>query len=89
MNEFFDELGTLFVNAAKKRGATIEKPMLDPKISDALLELAKVVSHTRERMFAPLACYIAGLAAEDASKQTKIDIADFVKEVRVALETKT
>ena len=89
MNEFFDELGTLFVNASRKRGATIDKPMLDPKTSDALLELAKVVSHTRERMFAPLACYMAGLATASAEAKTKIDIADFVKEVRVALEPKT
>ena len=52
-----------------------------------LLDLARVVAHSRERRFAPLACYMAGIAiAQMQMKQPEIDIAEYVKAVRVALE---
>jgi len=89
MNPFFDEIGVLFVDEAKKRGVTIQTPKLDSKASSALLDLAKVVSHSRERMFAPLACYLAGIAGANAqAQQPNFDIAEYVKEIRNALEPK-
>jgi len=65
MNQFFDELGGLWVTEAEHRGAKIAAPVLDPRVALELLELARVAAHTRERRFAPLACFMAGVAAED------------------------
>ena len=67
----------------------IEAPVLDPKIAEELLELARVVSHSKERRFAPLATYTAGMAAErlqEAKPEDPEAIAAFIREVREALE---
>lgn len=64
MNEFFDDLGKRWAAAAKSRGAQIEAPTLDARVALELLELARTAAHTRERRFAPLSCYLAGVAAE-------------------------
>lgn len=37
-------------------------PPLTPEETDAVLDLTKVVAHTAERYYAPLAAYAAGLA---------------------------
>src|SRR2546423_15046383 len=62
MNEFFESLGKSWRKAAERRGAKIDDPTLDPKVAEELLELARVVAHTKERRFAPLAAYTAGQA---------------------------
>ena len=64
MNPFFDDLGSRFTTAASQRGATIAPPTLDPAVAAELLELARVAAHTQERRFAPLASFLAGVAAE-------------------------
>jgi hypothetical protein len=64
VNSFFDELGGRFANAAARRGFEIEAPTLDPAVAQELLELARVAAHTQERRFAPLASFMAGVAAE-------------------------
>jgi hypothetical protein len=55
-----------------------------------LLELARVAAHTQERRFAPLTCYLAGIAAERLRTATPAvddaDVATFVQEVRQKLE---
>jgi hypothetical protein len=89
MNEFFESLGRRWTKAAERRGVKIEQPKLDPKVADELLQLAAVVSHTKERRFAPLATYTAGLAAErlqEAKPEDPEAIAAFIKEVREELE---
>ncbi len=90
MNEFFDHLGELWVEAAKKRGQDIAKPGLDSRIALELLELARVAAHTQERRFAPLSSYLAGVAAERlrAAKKDVDDgeIAAVIQEVRKQLE---
>ncbi len=89
MNEFFGSLGKLWTKAAERRGVKIEEPRLDPKVADELLQLAAVVSHTKERRFAPLATYTAGMAAErlqEAKSEDPEAIAGFIREVREALE---
>jgi uncharacterized protein DUF6457 len=90
MNQFFDELGVLWVTEAEHRGANIAAPVLDPRVALELLELARVAAHTRERRFAPLACFMAGLAAERLrSAKPGVDegvIAAFIQEVRQKLE---
>jgi len=90
MNEFFESLGKLWTKAAERRGVKIEEPRLDPKVADELLQLAAVVSHTKERRFAPLATYTAGVAVErlrEAKSEDPEAIAAFIREVREALES--
>jgi hypothetical protein len=89
MNQFFESLGRLWTKAAERRGVKIEEPSLDPKVAEELLQLARVVSHTKERQFAPLATYVAGIAAErlqEAKPEAPEAIAAFIREVRQALE---
>lgn len=90
MNHFFDELGGLWVTEAEHRGARIASPVLDPRVALELLELARVAAHTRERRFAPLACFMAGVAAERLRNAKpgvdEGDIAAFIQEVRQKLE---
>jgi Domain of unknown function (DUF6457) len=90
MNPFFEALGQDWVDAARRRKATIEKPGLDAGIALELLELARVAAHTQERRFAPLTSYLAGIAAERlrVAKPDLDDaaIAEFIQEVRKKLE---
>ena len=89
MNEFFESLGRRWKKAAERRGVKIEEPKLDPKVAEELLELARVVAHMKERRFAPLATYTAGMAAErlrEAKPEDAEAIAAFIKEVREELE---
>lgn len=54
-----------------------------------LLELARVAAHTQERRFAPLASYMAGVAAERLRAASGADaraIAELVREVRQEVE---
>ncbi|HEV8228934.1 MAG TPA: DUF6457 domain-containing protein [Candidatus Limnocylindria bacterium] len=90
MNEFFSSLGKRWTSAASRRGAAIEEPTLDADVASEILELARVTSHTRERRFAPLASFVAGVAAERlrASKGTMdpAAVAAYIREVREELE---
>jgi len=90
MNQFFESLGQDWVDAAQRRGATINKPALDSRVALELLELARVAAHTHERRFAPLTCYQAGLAAESLrAARPDMDgeaVAEFIQEVRQKLE---
>jgi uncharacterized protein DUF6457 len=89
VNEFFESLGRRWRAAAERRGVTIDSPELDSKVALELLELARVAAHTKERRFAPLASYTAGVAAERlrVAKGADADaIADYVREVRQELE---
>lgn len=62
MNPFFEELGRRLVAVAADRGATISAPELDADLSRELLDLTRVVAHTQERRFGPLAAYLTGVA---------------------------
>ena len=64
MNAWFDALGRRFKEAARKEGVEIAQPELDAQVADEVLELARVAAHSKERRFAPLACFMAGVAAE-------------------------
>jgi hypothetical protein len=89
VNEFFESLGKRWQRAAGRRGARIEEPNLDPKIAEELLELARVVAHTEERRFAPLATYMAGIAAERLREARGTDaeaIRVYIREIREELE---
>lgn len=92
MNEFFKSLARRWTAAAERRGAKIDEPDLDPKVADELLQLAAVVSHTKERRFAPLATYTAGVAVGSLREAKDFDsgaVAEYIREVREALERET
>src|SRR5881397_2650733 len=93
MNRFFDDLGQRWVAAANRRSAQIEAPSLDAKVALELLELARVAARTQERRFAPLSCFMAGIATERlrAAKGGIDDssVAVFILEVRQELEKET
>jgi Domain of unknown function (DUF6457) len=89
VNEFFASLGRRWKTAAGRRGAKIDEPELDAKVALELLELARVAAHTKERRFAPLASYTAGVAAERLRAANGADadaIAAYIREVREELE---
>jgi phosphosulfolactate phosphohydrolase-like enzyme len=89
MNEFFGSLGKRWKLAAERRGVRIEEPAVDPKVAEELLELARVVAHGKERRFAPLATYTAGIAVERLREAKDLEpeaIAAYIREVREALE---
>ena len=89
MNEFFESLAKRWTKAAQRHGVKMEEPRVDPKVAEELLELARVVAHTKERRFAPLATYTAGIAVErlrEAKPDDAEAIAAFIREVREALE---
>jgi len=90
VNEFFTRLAGRWTEAAKDRGASIAAPELDPKVADEILQLARVVAHSKERSFAPLASFTAGVAAERLrAAKGSVDaaaVAEFIREVREDLE---
>jgi hypothetical protein len=90
MNRFFDELGQHWVEAAQRRLVRIEAPTLDSNVALELLDLARVAARTQERRFAPLSCYMAGVAAERLRvAKGGIDdaaVAAFILEIRQELE---
>jgi uncharacterized protein DUF6457 len=90
VNEFFASLGRRWSDAARRQGLKIDEPALDSAVANEILELARVVAHTVERRFAPLATFTAGIAAERlrAAKGSldPADLAAYLREVREALE---
>lgn len=90
MNRWFEALGGLWTNTARQRHVTIEAPGLEPPVAEELLELARVTAHTQERRFAPLACYMAGIAIERLRQHEPTLVADsaaaYIREVWQQLE---
>ena len=87
VNAFFDVLAERWRRAAEQRGAPITAPHLDPAVSEEILQLARVVAHSKERSFAPLASFTAGIAAERLrNAEPTVDIAAFIRGVREELE---
>ena len=89
MNDWFEALAHRLVRTAQERGAQITSPELDPQVADEILELARVAAHTKERRFAPLACFMAGVAVErlrQAGSLSAADEAAYLKTIREGLE---
>ena len=86
MNDWFEALGRRFVDAARARGAAIAPPELDPEVADEVLELARVAAHTKERRFAPLACFMAGVAVERLRQAGSLSAADEAAYLRTTRE---
>ena len=90
MNTWFEALGRRFAEEAQERGAKISPPELDPQVADEVLDLARVAAHSRERRFAPLACFIAGVAVErlrQAGSLSAEDEAAYLRAIYQSLET--
>lgn len=89
MNTYLEELGARFAEAAGRRGTAIERPALEPALAQELLELARAVAHSEERRFAPLAAYMAGVAAERlASGSPSLSgeaLVGYIREVRESI----
>jgi hypothetical protein len=89
MNDWFEALGRRFAEAAKARGADIATPELDPMVADEVLELARVSAHTKERRFAPLACFMAGVAVERLRQAGSLSAAEetaYLRAIREGLD---
>jgi len=89
MNAWFDALARRFADAARERGAPIAPPELDPQVADEVLELARVAAHSKERRFAPLACFMAGVAVErvrQAGALAAAEEAAYLQTIREAVE---
>ena len=87
VNAFFDALAQRWRRAAERRGTSITPPDLDPAVAEEILQLARVVAHSRERSFAPLASFTAGVAAERLrNAEPTVDVAAFIRGVREDLE---
>jgi len=93
VNPFFEDLGGRLAARARERGVEIQAPEIDSQVAFELLELARVAAHTQERRFAPLACYLAGVAAERLRSGrpdlTAAEVAAYVNEVRQSLESRS
>jgi len=93
VNPFFEELGGRLAAGARERGVEIEAPGIDSQVAFELLELARVAAHTQERRFAPLACFLAGVASERLRSGrpglTEAEVAAYVNEVRQSLESRS
>lgn len=89
MNAWFEALGRRFADVARERGAKVTPPELDPQVADEVLELARVAAHTKERRFAPLACFMAGVAVErlrQAGSSSAADDAAYIRAIREGVE---
>ena len=92
MNAWFLALGRRFAEVAHQRGVRMSPPVLDPKVADEVLELAGVAAHTKERRFAPLASFMAGVAVErlrQAGPLSAADEAAYIHAISQALEEET
>jgi hypothetical protein len=89
MNDWFEALARRFAESAAGRGAQIASPELDPQVADEVLELARVAAHTKERRFAPLACFMAGVAVERLGQAGPLSAAAeaaYLRAIRESLE---
>ena len=86
MNDWFDALARRFAETAKERGAHIALPELDPQVADEVLELARVAAHSKERRFAPLACFMAGVAVERLRQAGSLSATEEAAYLRSILE---
>ena len=89
MNDWFEALARRFADTGRQRGTAIASPELDPQVADEILELARVTAHTKERRFAPLASFMAGVAVErlrQAGSLSAAEEATYLRAVREGLE---
>ncbi len=64
MNAWFDDFAVRSAKLASRHRAPIEAPLLNAAVARQLLELTRVIAHSAERQFAPLAAYVLGQTVE-------------------------
>ena len=64
MNAWFADFATRCAETAARHRAVIEPPHLNAAVARELLELTRVVAHSSERQFAPLAAFVVGQAID-------------------------
>ena len=89
MNAWFDDFAARCVQLAARHGATIDAPELDEAVAHEVLDLTRVVAHTSERQYAPLAAFVAGqgiarMLASNPSLRAA-DLAAFIGELKHAM----
>jgi hypothetical protein len=93
MNAWLDDFAIRSADIASRHRAQINAPQLNAAIARELLELTRVVAHTGERQFAPLAAYILGQTVERmtrANPQLETEeIVAFLAELKRALPEMT
>lgn len=91
MNAWFEALGRRFAETARGRGADIAAPELDPQVADEVLELARVAAHTKERRFAPLVAFMAGIAVERMRQTRSVSTVDaaYLRAIRQSIEAES
>lgn len=63
LEQYMDGFNARLVRLAGERGVKIPPQNMDSRLVAEILELAGVVAHSGERKFAPLASFVAGVAA--------------------------
>lgn len=90
MNAWFDDFAKRCAEIAARYNASIEAPRLEADVAREVLDLTRVVAHTSERQFAPLAAFVAGQAVERMaavrSGLSSVDASAFVAELKRSLE---
>lgn len=89
MNAWFDEFSTRAAEIASHHRAPIEAPHLNAAVARELLELTRVVAHTGERQFAPLAAFVLGETVDRMTRANPAlendDIVAFLQELRASM----
>jgi len=89
MNAFFDQFATRCAEIASRHRAPIDAPHLNAAVARELLDLTRVVAHSSERQFAPLAAFVAGQAIDRMMRANPAledqDIVNFLQELKQTL----
>ena len=90
MNPWFDDFARRCEEVAARRHVAVDAPSLDGDLARTVLELTKVVAHTSERQYAPLAAFLAGRTVERMARSganlTEKEVAGFIAELTASLE---
>jgi hypothetical protein len=92
MNPWFDDFSRRCADIASRHRAPIEAPHLNAVVARELLDLTRVVAHSGERQFAPLAAFVVGQTVERMSRanpELRTDaILAFLQELKQTLPEK-
>ena len=90
MNAWFADFASRCAETAARHRAVIEAPLLNAAVARELLELTRVVAHSSERQFAPLAAFVAGQAIDRMQRSNPAletdDFVAFLRELRQGLD---
>lgn len=92
MNAWFDDFAIRCGELASRHRAPIEAPHLNAAVARELLDLTRVVAHSGERQFAPLAAFVVGLTVERMSRANPAlendDVVAFLRDLKDSIAPK-